>query len=110
MSNSDTDLRAVISIVRINMNNMCDDFEGSAGFLLPVCPYAKHQNERGSSTSNIRGTNIYYDTIRGKYYSKTDVDIRWHKRDEYAELSPDQKHGLYEWQKSKYGKAFINQS
>ena len=40
MSNSDTDLRSAIASACINANNMCDDFEGAAGFLLPVFPYA----------------------------------------------------------------------
>ena len=92
MSNSDPDLRAAISRVRINTDNMRDDFEGAAVFLLPVCPYTKHRNELGHSTSNRRGANISNATIRGKSSSKTGVDIRWHKRDEYAEISPEQKH------------------
>ena len=44
------------------------------------------------------------------YSINTGVDLRWHKRDEYAELSTEQKHKLYEWKKSKYGKLFINNS
>ena len=43
-SNSDTDLRAGIASFCINTNNMHDEFDGAAGFLLPVCPYSKHQN------------------------------------------------------------------
>ena len=73
-------------------------------------PYTKNLNESGHSTSNRWGANISDATLRGKSSSKTDVDLRWHKRDEYAELSPEQKHELYEWKKSKDGKAFINQS
>ena len=92
MSNSDPDLRAAISRVRINMDNMRDEFEGAAGFLLPVCPYTKHLNERGHSTSNRRGANISNATLRGKSSIRTVVYICWHKRDEYAEISPEQKH------------------
>ena len=99
MSNSDSDLRASIDSVCINTNNMRDDFEGDGEFLFPVCPYAKHQNDRGLSTSNRRGANICNDALRGKSSSKTGVILRWHKRNEYSELSPEKKHKLYEWQK-----------
>ena len=109
MSNSDPDLRAAIASVFINTNNMRDDFDGAAGSLLPLCPYSKHRNERGHSTSNRRGSNIYNATIRGKSSSKTRVDLHWHKRDECDELPPEKNHELYEWKKLKYGKSFINQ-
>ena len=108
-SNSDPYLRAAIASVCINTNNKRDDFEGDLGFLLPVCPYAKHRNECGRSTSNIWGANISNATLRGKSSSKTGIYIRCHKRDEYAEISSEQKHKLYEWKKSKDGKEFINQ-
>ena len=108
MSNSDQDLRAAISSVCINMNNMWDDFEEAALFLLPLCPYEKHQNECGRDTSNKWGANISDATLSCKSSSSTGIYIRWHKHDEFAEMSPDQKHELYEWQKSKDGKASIN--
>ena len=92
MSNSDPDLHAAISSFRINTNNMSDEFERAAGFLIAICPYEKHQNESGNSTSNIRGANLSDSTLRGKYSSNIGVYLRWHKRDEYAELSPEQKH------------------
>ena len=72
--------------------------------------YVKHQNERDHDTSNILGANISDANIRVKPSIKTVVDLRWHKRDEYTELSSEQKHKLYDWQKSKDGKASINQS
>ena len=52
-------------------------------------PYAKHQNERGNDASNRQGANISYSTLRGKSSIKTGVDLRWHKRDEYAEISTE---------------------
>ena len=79
---------------------------GSCGVFTPSVPICK----RGRSTSNIWGANISDETLRVKSSSKTGVYLCWNKRDEYAEISPEQKHKLYEWQKSKYGKAFINQS
>ena len=75
MRNSDLDLRAVIYSVRINTDNMSDDFERAAGFLLPVWQYARHWNDCYRDTSNRRGANISNDTLRGNTSSKTVVDI-----------------------------------
>ena len=110
MSNSDPDLRDDIANVRIITDNMLDDFEGDAGVLIPLCPYARHWNEHGHDTSNRWGANISDATLKGKSSSKTGIDLRWHNCDEYTELSDEQKHELYEWQKSKYGKSSNNQS
>ena len=91
-SNSYTDLRAGIDSFCINTNNMHDEFDGAAGFLLPVCPYSKHQNQRGRSTSNRQGANICDATLGGKSSSNTVVYLCWHKHDEYSEVSPKHKH------------------
>ena len=104
MINIDPNLRSAIDSVCINTNNIRDEFDGAAGFLILVCPYAKHRNERGHGSSNRQGANIFDATIKGMSSSKTGVDIRWYKRDKYDELSPDQKLDLYGWQKSNDGK------
>ena len=51
-SNSNQDMCAAIASFCIRTKNMCADFEGGVEFLLPVFPYAKHQNERGNDASN----------------------------------------------------------
>ena len=56
------------------------------------------------------GFQYLFANIRGNSSSKTNIDLRWHKRDEYDELSSENMQELYEWQKSKYGKVSINNS
>ena len=47
ITNQDADLRAALASIRVNTDNMRDDFERAVAFLLPVCPYAKHKaNQR----------------------------------------------------------------
>ena len=43
INNADPDLRAAIASIRIDTNNMRNDFEASVAFLLPVDPYTKHK-------------------------------------------------------------------
>ena len=88
-SNSNQDMCAAIASFCIRTKNMCADFEGGVEFLLPVFPYAKHQNKCGRYTNNRRGANISDITLKGKSSSKNGVGIRWHKHYEYSELSPE---------------------
>ena len=101
---TDPDLRAALSNIRLNQNNMRDDFEAAVAHILPVCPYSKH---RSSNRQNERVANISDATLAGKSSSKTGVDLRWHTKKEYAKLNQDQKRELYEWQQTKDGKAMI---
>ena len=103
--NADPDLRAAIASVRIDTNGMRSNFETAVAFLLPVDPYSKHQGRNKDKNPNISDANA----LRNKSTSKTGVDFRWHKPDEYKTLSKEQKSELYEWQRSKEGKAATNQ-
>ena len=100
IQNNDPDLRAALASIRINTNNMREDFEAAVTFLLPVCPYAKHR----SSNSEKRGAHIGDATLKGKKHSQTGVDLRWHNKVEYAKLSKEQRTELYNWQQTKDGK------
>ena len=100
IQNSDPDLRAAISSIRINTNGMRSDFELSVATLLPVCPYSSHRSSNGSRTK----ANISDTTLKGKAQSQTGVDFRWYKKSEYSKLTPEQKKELYEWQQTKDGK------
>ena len=101
IQNTDPDLRAAISSIRINTNGMRSDFELAVATLLPVCPYSKHR----SNNNNVeRKATISETTLRKKSDSKTGVEFRWHTKSEYLKLTPEQKRELYDWQKSKDGK------
>ena len=103
--NADPDLRAAIASVRIDMNGMRSNFETAVAFLLPVDPYSKHQNRNKEKNVNISDANA----LRNKSTSKTGVDFRWHKPEEYKTLTKEQKNELYEWQRSKEGKSVTHQ-
>jgi hypothetical protein len=100
LNNADPDLRAAIANVRLDTNGMRSNFEDTVAFLLPVDPYSKHKRNQ-DKTANISDVN----TLKGKAQSKTGVDLRWHKYDEYKKLNKEQRAELYEWQRSKEGSA-----
>ena len=104
ITSNDPDLRAALSNIRLNQNNMRDDFEAAVTHMLPVCPYSKHRN---SSRGNDRTATISDVTLAGKSSSKTGVDFRWHTKPEYAKLTKDQKRELYEWQQTKDGQEMM---
>lgn len=103
--NADPNLRAAISSVRIDTNGMRSNFETAVAFLLPVDPYSKHQNRNKDKNVNVSDAN----DLQNKSTSKIGVDFRWHKPDEYKTLTKGQKSELYEWQRSKEGKAATHQ-
>ena len=82
---------------------MRDYIEAAVAYILPVCPFAKNK----SVTSRGLKANISEITLKSKSNSVTGVDLRWHTKKEYAMLTSEQKKELYEWQKTKDGKAVI---
>ena len=106
IQNTDPDLRAAISSIRINTNGMRSDFESAVATLLPVCPYSKYRSNNNNTIN--RKANVSDTTLKGKSESKTGVEFRWYKKSEYDKLTPDQRRELYDWQKSKDGKEQMN--
>jgi hypothetical protein len=97
--NSDPDLRAAIANIRLDTNGLRINFESSVTHLLPVDPYTKHKRS-SDRNANISDANA----LKNKSQSKTGVNLRWHKPDEYQHLTKEQRCELYEWQRSKEGK------
>jgi hypothetical protein len=78
------------------------NFEEAVAFLLPVDPYSKHKrNNQDNKHATISDTNA----LKNKSQSKTGVDLRWHTPEEYKTLNKEQRSELYEWQRTKEGKA-----
>ena len=103
IQNADPDLRAAIASIRINTEGMRDDFESAVAFLLPVDPYSKSRAQSGRNNPQISDV-----TLQNKSQSKTGVDLRWHKAEEYKKLNRAQRIELYEWQTSKEGKPTVS--
>ena len=89
----DPDLRAAIAAIRMNNNGMRSNFELAVSCLLPVDPYIKSKKYLNAKVSDANA-------LQNKTNSKTGVDLRWHKPEEYRQLSKDQRNEIYEWQQS----------
>ena len=98
ITNNDADLRAALASIRINTNGMRDNFERSVSFLLPVDPFSKSKLGKNKTLPSVAA-------LKNSKDSKTGVEFRWYAPGEYVKLSAEQKQELYQWQKSKEGRA-----
>ena len=92
----DNTLQAAIGLVRSDVNGMRSDFDTTATSLIEVDPYrrgAKHTPEANISA-------VDFSAGRGK----TGVDLRWHPRKEFSNLTQPQKDELKIWFKTPEGK------
>lgn len=105
ITHNDPDLRAALASIRVNTNNMRNNFEDAVAFLLPVCPYAKHKQSQRGRRAEISDTQL-----KSKSQSRTGVDFRWHTTEEYRKLSKAQRQELYQWQQTKEGKDLKNKA
>ena len=106
IEHQDADLRASIAQIRTNSQGTRNDFEKSVSILLPVDPFAKN-------TANKPKVSFEISSAQGTKFgrgSKTNVDLRWHKRDEFANLSSEAKDELREWQNTSEGKGILKAS
>lgn len=98
----DLELKTRVSAVHANTNGMRDNFEATVTWLLPSCPYNRYAKGSGRNQGGGAQANISDVTLQRE--SKTGVDLRWHTKKEYAQLSKEQKDELYQWQQTKQGK------
>ena len=97
----DLELKTRVSAVHANTNNMRENFEATVTWLLPSCPYNRYAKGSGRNQGGAQA-NISEVTLQRE--SKTGVDLRWHTKKEYAQLTKEQKDELYQWQQTKQGK------
>ena len=87
IEHQDADLRAAIAQIRTNAQTTRDDFEKSVAIILLVDPFIKAPANKSKVSFEISSTQA--DKYgRGK---DSEVDLSWHKRDEFANLSPEAK-------------------
>ena len=103
---NDTALQAAIGLVRANTNNMRNDFEAAASALIEVDPYRKSQR---SGAGNGRGAQIAANDF-GAGRGSTGVDLRWHPKREFKNLSDEQKDELVKWMRTGEGKKHLQKS
>ena len=63
-----------------------------------------HYN-KANAVKNPNQAEVLDATLKSLKHSKTGVDLRWNSRNEYRELTQEQKDELSEWQEMKDGKA-----
>ncbi len=102
---NDTALQAAIGLVRANTNNMRNDFEVAASALIEIDPYRKSQRG-GGGNRNAQISAINFDAGRGS----TGVDLRWHPKREFKNLSDAQRDELVTWMKTNDGKKHLKKS
>ena len=103
---NDTALQAAIGLVRANTNNMRNDFEAAASALIEVDPYRKSQR---SGAGNGRGAQIAAIDF-GAGRGSTGVDLRWHPKREFKNLSDEQRDELVKWMRTGEGKKHLQKS
>jgi len=101
----DNTLQAAIGLIRANTNNMRENFETAASAIIEVDPYRRSQRG-GPTPRNATVSAIDFAAGRGS----TGVDLRWHPRKEFYDLSQDQKEELTAWQRSDEGRKVLKAS
>ena len=101
---SDAALQAAMSAVRVDAHGMRGDFERAVAHLLPHDPVAlKKASSSKRDNSNISGADAGANIsgTEGKpSRGKTGVHLRYYKRDEYNDLTSEQKAELKEWRQA----------
>lgn len=97
---TDPELLSLLALVK-NDDILMSNFEEAAAMILPGCPVARKVKKRtGGLTAEVGAL----DTVLKSGTGKTGVDLRWHPKSEYKNLSDEQKLELKEWRQKK-GKA-----
>ena len=91
------------------MGNICSDtnglridFEGAASHLIEVDPYRIFKNFNPTKPNPVKVSAVTF-SVRGK----TGVYLRWDTRQEFRDISSEQKDELTSWQDSNEGKSSI---
>ena len=100
ISNQDSALQAAIGNIRADSNGMRSQFENSSAHMLEVDPYRRAARNQGKPDKTAQISDARFTAGRGD----SGVDLRWHPRREFLDLSQSQKDELIAWQKSSAGK------
>ena len=105
ISCQDSSLQAAMGNIRADTNGMRSNFETAASHLIEVDPYRRASNQQNPNKG--RQANVSAVTFAGR--GKTGVDLRWHTRKDFRELTSEQRDELIAWQKTKEGKKSIKE-
>lgn len=99
ISCQDSALQAAMGNIRANTNNMRERFEDAASHIIEVDPYRRSTRQ---TQDQQRRAQVSAVTFAGR--GQSGVDLRWHSRQEFRDLTPPQKDELTSWQNSSDGK------
>lgn len=100
ITSQDSSLQAAMGNIRADTNGLRSDFEGACSHIIEVDPY-----NRSTKPSKDRNPKVSGTSLGGR--GNSGVDLRWHTRQEFRDLSSDQKDELTEWQSSNAGRTAI---
>ena len=87
ITSKDSTLQASIGLVHANTNNMRNDFEGAANILIEIDTYRRSKR---TNTRNANVSAIDFSAGRGN----TGVDLRFHPKHKFLELTQEQRDEL----------------
>ena len=102
ISSQDNALQAAMGNIRADTNGLRSDFEAASSHLIEVDPY-----RRSSNTDQRRQPGAKVSAVTFAGWGKTGVDLRWHTRSEFWNLTEEQRDKLTEWQGTDAGKTAV---
>jgi hypothetical protein len=99
ISCQDSALQAAMGNIRANTNNMRERFEDAASHIIEVDPYRRSTRQNQDQQRRAQVSAV---TFAGR--GSSGVDLRWHSRQEFQDLTRPQKDELTSWQNSSDGK------
>jgi hypothetical protein len=107
IENSDAGLQAAMASINVDdgPTGKRNDFEAAASYLLPYDPVARKRTAgQKRDAASISGVDVDDTTVSStqtkQSIGKTGVHLRYHKNDEYAKLTTEQKLELKEWREN----------
>ena len=88
------DIAAARSAIRIEKNGFYNDWEKAVEHILPCCPVSAKKNKKKGGTNPAEVSTA--ETVK-KGVGKTGVELRWHKRSEFKDLTKEQKDELVKY-------------
>ena len=101
ISSTDADVRAAIASIKLDAAGMRQDFEKAVAFLIPNDPVAKKKSDGKRPHAQIsvaEGGNGKGSGTRLKNgVGRTGVEFRFYGKDEFRQLTEEQKKELFQW-------------
>ena len=102
ITSQDNALHAAMGNIYTDTNGLRSGFEGTLSHLIEVDPY-----RRSTKSNPTKPDPVKFSEVTFARHSKTGVDLCWHTRQEFRDISSEQKDELTSWKGSNEDKATI---